>query len=418
MANISLKFSFKNGGFCLCATKKNTTNRAYRTVLGLKNPDFNYWDSKKQRFEQATDDAIHNNFVLSQMKSHYQQLIDLLDPPTGKELFDLIQIAEKVEAKKPLTLETYLDRLISEMRNTKHRVPSTNYRLYITLLNKLKEEGTILNVSLSNITDEHFEAFGGFILNQLGGVNYKPLMKRFKTTINKARESKLTDTKLSYNYVIYTPTTNIDIQKAIKGVEVLSIKEYRKFTMLDLSQIPYSGKDPEYYKELYRDFCIFMYEMKMRPCDAINLQLDAIHGNNIVYLPIKKKNYLDKTRSVVAAPITKTARSIIDKYKVQSVKGFVFPFALNQRDWDKGNPDSFNKWYLRRQRQLEKINHFLNKVNDFCKFDCDKLTTYVFRHSTFTHAINSGKQSIIAIAKEGGTSVSMLEKHYYNHIKQ
>lgn len=95
MANISLKFSFKNGGFCLCATKKNTTNRAYRIVVGLKNPDFNYWDSKKQRFEQATDDAIHNNFVLSQMKSHYQQLIDLVDPPTGKELFDLIQIAKR-----------------------------------------------------------------------------------------------------------------------------------------------------------------------------------------------------------------------------------------------------------------------------------------------------------------------------------
>ena len=418
MANISLSFTFKNGGFSLCATKKNTTIRCYKVVSGLENPNFDSWDKKKQLFNEPSEQAICNNNILRLMKEHYQYLIDTFDPTTPKELFTSSDTAEKIEAKKLLTLEKFLNNLIFEMRNTKHRVPSTNYRLYITLLNKLKKEGHILNVALSEISDEHFERFGRFILDQLNGINYKPLMKRFKTTINKARERRLTTNESSYNYATHTPTTDIDIQKAIKGVEVLSVKEYEKFTKLDLSQIPYSGKNPEYYKELYRDFCIFMYEMKIRPCDAINLRLDAIHSNNIVYLPIKKKNYIDKTRSVVTAPITPIAKAIINKYKALSTKEYVFPFSLNLRDWDKNNPDSFNKWYLHRQKQLEKINHFLKKVNEHYKFDCDKLTTYVFRHSTFTHAINQRNQSLIAIAKEGGTSVAMLEKHYYNHIKQ
>ena len=414
MADISLSFQIKDGRFSLCATVKGTSKRNYKEVQGLINPNFDSWEKKTQRFNEPTNEAIHNNNVLRIMRECYQHLIDTFNPYSGKELFEVHETASKILAEKELTLGEYVKNVISDLRHSATKMPSKNYQLYITLLHKLEIQRKLINIPLADIDDEHFRAFGQFVLNDLKGVNYLGLMKHFIAVIRKAQKNGLTSKILEYPYQEDTPTNNEKaIERARNGVHILTKKQYEKFLNLDLSKIPQSGPRREFYKELYRDFCIFLYEMKMRPCDVVCLRLTSIEDNKLFYLPAKKKNYKDLKNAYVSIPITKKAMNIALKYKGQSKKGYIFPFSMNEYDWDMRNSDSFNKWYNRKQSTLEKINTFLVKVKTELKVET--LTLYTFRHSAFTHGINEGK-NLLKIAKEGGTSIKMLENHYYNHL--
>lgn len=424
MANITLSFQFKDSRFSLCAAVKGTSKRNYKEVQNLVNPNFDSWDKKKQLFVEATEMAIHNNAVLFDMKQRYQHLINMCDPLTGKELFELHEASTTILAKKEITFEEYLKKIISDMRNESVKMPSKNYQLYITLLHKLevqrnatnKISDKILDTPLTEVSDIHFMKFGEFILKELKGINYLGLMKHFKAVMRRAKKYGLTSNVLEYPYTEDMPTNNRDISKVVNGVHVLTEREYNKFLNLALSTIPQSGIRRDFYKELYRDFCVFIYEMKMRPADVVCLQYNSIKNGIVVYLPTKKKNYQKVQEALVSAPITPKAKSILSKYEGQSSKGYVFPFSMNEYAWELSNADSFNKWNNRKQATLEKINAFLSKVR--MVFNVEILTTYTFRHSAFTHEINAGKKTLIQIAKEGGTSVEMLEKHYYNHLKK
>ncbi|MDR3143077.1 MAG: hypothetical protein LBU37_15325 [Tannerellaceae bacterium] len=415
MANLSLLFTFKDKCFALCATVKGTSKRNYKEVSNLKNPNFKSWDSKNQCFSELTEDAEHNNRVLRETKARYQRLIDGFDPPTGKELWELHDRATKVEAKpEPKTLRQFLSELIFKFKNKPDGVPSRNFQVYITLLHKLEIEGGILNCPVSDIDDIHFEKFGDFIREKLEGKNYVNLMKYFHATIEKARQKKLTKHVLDYKYMDYAPKSKASFDKARKGRDVLTKVEYEKFVNIDLSIIPHSGKSPEYFKELYRDFCIFMYEMKIRPCDLVSLrELDITGGVMRVYNK-KKMNYRDTQKALQENKLTETAKKIIRKYKGKSSKGYIFPFSMNEYDWDIYSSVGFRKWDNSKKSTLEKINEFLAKVKKELKVK--EFTLYTLRHSKFTHEIEAGEKSILKIAKEGGTSVKMLEDNYYHYI--
>lgn len=420
--NLTFTNTRKDLGFCLCATVKGSTKRHYKKVEGLVNPNFDSWDKKKQLFDEPTKDAIHNNKVLHKMKEYYQKQIGILNPSTGKELFEPRELSStsksktKKKAKNRLTLGEYLEKIIFEMKNETIKVPSKNYQLYVNLLHKLERQKKIINIPLADINDNHFMKFGEFVLKELKGVNYVGLMILFHATIEKARESKYTNVILGYKFRKFAPKRKSDIERAINGVSILTKKEYQKFVTMDLSVIPQSGINREYFKELYRDFCIFLYEMKIRPCDLIRLHTSDIKGN-IISMPIKKKmNCEDPKLAIQTVKLTDTAKAIIRKYKGQSTKGYIFPFAMNNYDWDIYNAESFNRWCNRKQATLQKINSFLSKVKKVLKVDV--LTLYTFRHSAFTHEIRDNQKSLLQIAKEGGTGVKMLEMHYYNHIRE
>jgi hypothetical protein len=149
MANLHLSFTFKDAAFCLCATVNGTSKRNYEKVLNMVNPNFDVWDNKKQRFNEPTNEAITNNRRLDEMKKNYQYLIDTFNTLIGKELFSLFKNAEKVEAKKEITLGEYLKTLILNLKGRTHnRLPSANHQVYTTLLHKLKKENSIIDVPL------------------------------------------------------------------------------------------------------------------------------------------------------------------------------------------------------------------------------------------------------------------------------
>lgn len=301
MANINLSFSLeKKNGFVLVIREQGNSNGNRVTVKNLINPDFKRWNKKEQRFIDATQDAIHNNSVLREMRNKYQTIIDTCNPTSPAELKRMVETGILVNACVPLTLGAFLKQLIDGMKHEAIKKPSKNYQNYITLYHKLEAEKEIINVPLCDICNQHFKQFGKFILSlpmDLGKSNYIPLMKRFKSVIRKAYKEELTHNVLTYDYSEKAPT----IER--KPRFALTESQYNKFVNLDLSVIAQSGVNREYFKELYRDFCIFLYEMKMRPVDVIRL-----HSDNVVYLGEKKSlassnqcnaNKKNKTKKII-----------------------------------------------------------------------------------------------------------------------
>ena len=416
MANINLTFSLeKKHGLVLRITEQGQTNGSRVKVKNLVNPDFKTWNKKEQRFVDATEEAIHNNRLLQDMKQQYQFFLENGNPETPADLKNMVETGKMCKTEKKVTgFGDYIKELIYDMKHEKNRMPSKNYQNYITLLHKLETEGKIIDTPLQDVDDTHFIAFGKYILKQLNGKNYLGLMKMFHTTITKARTNKMTSKILDYPYRKDAPH---DIEKARNkaknGITTLSVKQYQKFVELDLLTIV--DKRDLKYAEMYRDFCIFLYEMKMRPCDLIKLHNNDIDypNNTLCYWATKKKNYTKQETAIVRPVLTKVAKKLIKKYAGQSTKGYIFPFAMNEYDWCFKDDVSFNKWYNRNQAQLYTINQFLKKVAKELKLG--RLTIYTFRHSAFTHNILNGA-NLMKLAKEGGTSIEMFQRHYFNHL--
>ena len=133
------------------------------------------------------------------------------------------------------------------------------------------------------------------------------------------------------------------------------------------------------------------------------------------YTPEKKKNY-QTTDASVKAPLSKVALCIIKKYKGVNSQGYIFPFAMNEYNWDAAfdechwDAKKWNNWNNRKQRALEMVNAWLKKVGEI--LEIPHLTLYTFRHSAFTHACNADNANWGIIAMEGGTSIKMLESRY------
>jgi hypothetical protein len=78
------------------------------------------------------------------------------------------------------------------------------------------------------------------------------------------------------------------------------------------------------------------------------------------------------------------------------------------------DPKSWNRWNNRKQTTEETINKFLKKVAPYIGVSPEDFTLYTFRRSTITHEIEANEKSPAVIAAEAGTSVAMIEKHYFD----
>ncbi len=118
MANILLKFTNRNGRFCLCATVTGTTIRHYQVVEELRSPDFKTWDKGAQRFNSRRPIDRANNQILTDILRYYEDLMAEYDFKSGRELFayQREQSEEKAKAsikKAPPRPEAILQAIIS-----------------------------------------------------------------------------------------------------------------------------------------------------------------------------------------------------------------------------------------------------------------------------------------------------------------
>lgn len=99
-------------------------------------------------------------------------------------------------------------------------------------------------------------------------------------------------------------------------------------------------------------------------------------------------------------------RQIINKYKGQSKDSYIFPIMDDEKE----------KAYKTKDYTFKKFREFLNKwlkvVGRELQLSFD-LYAYVFRHTAITVAIDNGLP-ISYIANAAGTSVEVIQQHYYN----
>lgn len=234
-----------------------------------------------------------------------------------------------------------------------------------------------------------------------------------------------------FPYMEHAPVINklsekaADMNNGNGSVKSLSPDQYEQFLALDLNQITLKRVHLNYYKELYRDFCILLYEMKSRPMDIMKLTWDNISFNEkyqrwtCTYIPSKKKNYAfmreNDSNPLVIQFLTKRAMEIILKYQGQSPTGYILPFAHNKKKWDLNDPDQYHEYYTQQNRAQGRINRFLWKIGEHFGLPYH-LTIYAFRRTAITKALIDNDMPITMLAKVAGTSVGMIEHHYTNYL--
>lgn len=361
MAILTYSFTFSLQGYPkgklgIAVGFKGKTNRTPFPIEKLKPYDVKHWDKKTKRFLGGTQNDVDNNKLLEELEKSCDELLKNPQITTPRQFIDALKTGETPKD----TFGAFLEKLIDEMRNgTNNKRPSRNYQVYINLLHKLEKEGNIKNVPLADVCNKHFIAFSDFILSlpdDEGRTNYYNLMKLFKQVHTKASKRELNQYRLVFPYAEYTPVKDNEDEEKRPS---LSLEQYAQFVNLDLSKIYQSGINVDFYKSLYHNFCVFLYEMKMRPVDALKLHTSNIVTRNgrqyFKYVAEKKKNSKEKNKTTYT-PITSKALEIINQYKGQSSKGYIFPFALNAYDWDYSNATSWNKWNNRKQRAIDMVN--------------------------------------------------------------
>lgn len=390
------------------------------TVQGLVEPDFSRWDKKAEIFTGWSQMAKTNNAIIGKVKERCREILNDEHIVTTDDFYNTYIGASGTsgDASVPKTnavetLGDYLRSLIDGMRNgTNNRLPSRNYQVYINLLHKLEREKRIIKVPLKDISNKHFIDFGEWLLglkDEDGRCNYRNLMKLFKQVHTMAYDEEKNDNQFRFRYSKHAP-----LKEAKEKRPPLSPKQYRQFCSLDLSTVLQRGPNTEFYVELYHDFCMFLYETKSRPADVLQVKArDFVNEGGKTfwkYVPEKKKNY--EKAPIVKAPLSDVALSIVKKYEGKSAKGYVFPFSMNNYDWDAKDAKSWNTWNNRKAHALQMVNAWLKKVQKKITDIDFQLTLYTFRASAFTHACNAPNANIMRIALEGGTSIKMLEQHY------
>lgn len=415
------------GVLCVVVGYKGTPQgRKSNPIDGLTSPDFRYWDKKAQCFTSGTDTAKANNPILDTIRLRCDELLNNSAITTPSEFIDALKSG--VTPSDVVTLGDFLRSLIDEMRNgTNNKRPSKTYQPYINLLHKLEREQMaqyegksldLINVPIADVDNKCFIQFSDFVLslsNDEGKLNYLNIMKLFKQTHKKAFDRELTDTVLRFKYIDYAPLCPDENNDKLPS---LTPEQYSQFVALDVRTLPKSGTLTYELMQMYKDFCIFLYETQSRPVDVTRAHSDNIVTLNGVkflkYIPEKKKNNKHKNK-IVTTRLSDVALSIIAKYKGKSSQGYIFPFSLNEYKWDMLDAKSWNNWNNRKARLQEMINKWLReKVAKALNWDIVP-HPYTFRHSTLTHSCMSEGANILQIALNGGTSIKMLEQHYVSN---
>ena len=406
-------------------------NRAYITVQGLIAPDFSRWDSKQQCFTGLGDDVAHNNNVLKSLLDAMQFLLDAGTFTAPKDLTAAYKTGLKIECKKSVTLLELVDRVAADEKN-KTAGRSANYQLYQNLSRKLsatdapKYKGEKLaDCDVTKLTNAHFAAFGSWVLDELEGQGYKNLMISFSAVLNKYGRKRygLDIPALSHDWRAfmpkkkYTGLTAAEKETATAAaIPALSVKDIKRFAAFDLSKIAPKQQRNAFLLEVYRDFALLMYHTTARPADV--LQWDYVHNYNpetgrVSYVPHKLRNRGGKC---VTIDLNDEAKKIIEKYNGMSKGGYLLPLPINETAWgDDIDGEIFSRWEVKRNNTLEHTNSNLQKIATALGITT-RVTLYTFRHSAITHACKRKGANVFEIARNAGTSVAMIQKHYFNSV--
>lgn len=426
--NVSFRWKANKGNVALWVMAKThgTTNYVPRSLNSFGLGEFqpckecskDSWDKKNHCFLSTTPTAIANNALIGQIKALCADTIQQHQPQTAKELWACIFEPNTIKEDKN-TLGAFLNSYIEQLKYpTDNRLPTNNFRVYITLLHHLERESTIINKPIADIADTDYIAFGTYLLNKTKA-NYMYMMKKFKAVHNRAVEAGKASTPLTFKP---TRTLNNKQRKEIKSTRkaVLSAKDLQKFKDLDVTKLPHNGTRSVKLMELYKDACLLVLYCFSRPIDVISWETCNLleeNGNTyIVYIPRKKVNNKDIEKHPTKMIVFKEAKAIIDKYKGQSKGGYLLPFSANNKCWDMDNAKECHTRLNTCDKVGGRINKWLKVVAKYLNIKLENnasLIMYTFRHTAITNAINN-RNSPMVVAKAAGTSTKMIDETYYN----
>lgn len=462
MATLKFKFTTRGQGnfrnkLTLQSTVKGSSTRHYMIVEDLlKKFDLNDWNEEKGKFIDG-ENAIFNNSVLSELLCECISLSGNRTFATGKDFFMYYcRIKDSNKEIIPTFLE-WLDMYIEEER-FKANGKSSSYQSYITLKHKLSGidlknnksfdaprcNGKIIGDFLvTEINTVCFLSFSNWVLTELKGKGYRNLCATFIASIVKLKDrfpawrfNEVKSTNWRKNIPKKTRladclTATQKLQAVSDEIPVLTFKEIELIENLDLNLVKYNENRRNLsLLELYRDYALLIYYISSRPADV--LQLHSIRNyskkaRKIIYVPFKLRNRTAKAtivdlndnsaNSEVVKSMNAKALAIIGKYENQSKGGYLLPFPINERDWGMIDGENYASWETHRNDTLQQVNGALKKIAEVLNLSVQNLTLYTFRHSSITHAINSG-ENWGTVAYRAGTSVKMIENHYYNPAKQ
>lgn len=331
----------------------------------------------------------------------------------------------KIRISRKMTVGEWLERVIYDLKHPVRLKPTSNYQVYISLQHKLEEEGEIILKPLSTVGDKTFRQLIKWLIKHKKR-NFEGTLKTFSALVNRARKARLIKYSANFPYRDYIPKAKKEesaMELLFMGGNILSLtkEQYSAFINIDLNEIKlHGGPHLDYWKELYLDFCIFLYELKSRPIDVLklheeNFALDPISNRLMCsYLPAKKRNQ-EPRKAMVMQFLSPEAERIYHKYKGKSKAGYVFPFIMNEKRWNLNNDRDYHQYYKSARNILWRIDKFLHKVGEVMELPFS-FTLYVIRRSAITHAIIENKIPLLILAKMAGTSVRMIEIHYTNYL--
>lgn len=462
MATLKFKFTTKGQGnyknkITLQCTVKGSTSRHFMPVEDYLKPfDLNHWNEEKGKFYDG-DNAVINNSVLAGIIKECFDIVAVQSFTTGKDFFDYYRYLRKSKDEPVPTLLDWLEMYIVEEKD-RFIGKSSNYQFFITLKHKLQGidvkndrkfaaprcNGKLIGSYLiTEIDTACVRSFINWVLVAQKGKGYRNLCTSFMSSLSKIYERyPALDFKeiKPLNWRSQIPkkarisdnlTASQKLAAVSESIPVLTLKEIEMIENLDLNLIKSnSNKRNLFLLELYKDFALLVYYLSSRPADVLQLHSVrnlSLSDQKIIYVPFKLRNRggkaaivnlsSDATNSEIVKNMNEKALSIIAKYKKQSKGGYLLPFPLNEKDWGIIDGKNYAAWEIHRNNTLQLVNAALKKISKVLNLSVQDLTLYTFRHSSITHAINGG-ENWGTVAYRAGTSVKMIEKHYYNPAKQ
>lgn len=405
------------GKVVVLARLKGSTAYHVMSLYSRISPDTPGWDERTQRFTGKTVKAAEANAVIEKVLSDLESIIKARKPADGKELFAYYKKYGRSEViTRSSTLERFLEDFITEESRTGL---TKNYQLYKSLLNNLRGQNRktgarfalpesggipIKDIEVGDIDNTVARDFATWVRNVKKGTNYSNLNKNFHAILGRLRHLGLNSNDITYRYMRDVPKKVKVITGRPEEREILTLKQVNDFATMEL----------EGGEALYRDAVMFMYHTLSRPADVMRFETRNVtfDGKNAIltYLPYKKRLTPNPVRHTVITRLNAPAMEIMERYKGESDTGTLFPFNMGKHDIS--TPEGSRAWELKKKCVSYAINAFLHEIGKRMRLPF-RLHMYVFRASAISHIIDRGNDNPLRIAAMAGTSVAMLENHYY-----
>lgn len=405
---VKLKFIVKDGVLVLRISESR--QRFYKRVGYLLKGTPNlerHWKADKERFSSYSNFHGENNQALEEFKQIYWKVIQQHPELSARQVADYYKSADPEPVHH--TGDDLVEWNINEYKNSVHKY------LEIVILRERAKQGCnyepyykLLNRCISDIPGFKTMAFSSVDYNRMVGIayifanrkGYRNMGKTFRAFLGKAHKDKDVEFNLKqigdFKFADYNPDRHVVVEK---HPDILTDDQLRLFLNMSVADMTPTYKDRQQV-ELYYDFCVFMFHSFFAPCDVIKTKRRDITRKNTIV--IKRK----KTHRTVEVPVTPVMREIIDKYRGQSKDGYIFPIMDDEADKKYTTKDYCFKKFR------EKLNVWLKEVGKELGTDFD-MYAYVFRHTAITVALNNSLP-ISYVANAAGTSIEMIQAHYYN----